>query len=118
MKRLILVAAAVTFAVGASSVSVAGQAKPPASIAKPAAKWVMPRTPDGKLVPSAAITGCSCMNWVRSLLLLTSMSRPSALLIVPTPTPSSSAKSHRIIWFDLYICIANVLSSPPLLIRG
>ena len=47
MRRLVLLGAVASFAVGTLSVSVAGQAKPPASIAKPT-RWVMPRTPDGK----------------------------------------------------------------------
>ena len=55
MKRLAtpVLGAAVALAFAALSTAAfaqaaAGQAKPPASIAKPAAKWVLPRTPDGK----------------------------------------------------------------------
>ena len=58
MRRLIVAGALVTFAVGTLSSSASaqasagpaggGQGKPPASIAKPAARWVIPRTPDGK----------------------------------------------------------------------
>jgi len=47
MRRLLVLGAAIAMAVGTLPAAVSGQAKPPAGIAKPA-RWVMPRTPDGK----------------------------------------------------------------------
>src|SRR5215213_6042080 len=49
MSRLTaVVGAVVALALGTLTTTVSGQAKPPATIAKPATRWVMPRTPDGK----------------------------------------------------------------------